>query len=285
MTANELTGEPFDRVRHYAREWCLEVEDVFETETSAIALVSRADQPLVLKVVKQQDDEWYSGEVLEAFGGSGVARVYEHTGGAMLIERLRPGNSLVSLTREGKDEEATEMLAEVIQKMSAREISKVLEHCATTEYLAKGFARYLATNDEQIPGRLVESAQQMYMDLCTSQRSTSLLHGDFHHYNVLFDAERGWLAIDPKGVVGELEYEIGAVLRNPQEQSQLFLSPSTIERRLNQFTKKLNLDRERTIRWAFAQAVLSAIWEIEDGANVDATNSSLRLAETIRPML
>jgi len=44
-------------------------------------------------------------------------------------------------------------------------------------------------------------------------------------------------------------------------------------------------DGERTIRWAFAQAVLSALWEIEDGAKVDATNSSLRLAEAIRPML
>ena len=38
---------------------------------------------------------------------------------------------------------------------------------------------------------------------------------DLQHYNVLFDSDRGWLAIDPKGVIGEVEYEIGASLRNP----------------------------------------------------------------------
>lgn len=285
MIANSLSRDLLDRVQQHAREWRLDLADVFETETSAVAFVSRGSQTLVLKVVKQQGDEWHSGEILDAFGGSGVARVNEHTGGAMLIERLRPGNSLVSLVRDGKDEEATEILADVIQKMSAREIPKIPDRSSTTEDWAKGFERYIATDDEQIPQQLVEFAQQMYTDLCASQRSTRLLHGDLHHYNVLFDTDRGWLAIDPKGLVGELEYEIGAVLRNPQEQPQLFLSQSIIERRLTQFTNRLNLDYERTIGWAFAQAVLSAIWEIEDGTPVDATNPSLRLADAIRPML
>jgi streptomycin 6-kinase len=38
---------------------------------------------------------------------------------------------------------------------------------------------------------------------------------DLHHYNVLSDSGRGWLAIDPKGLVGEVEYEVGAAIRNP----------------------------------------------------------------------
>jgi streptomycin 6-kinase len=42
-----------------------------------------------------------------------------------------------------------------------------------------------------------------------------LLHGDLQHYNVLLDRKRGWLAIDPKGVVAEGEFELGAALRNP----------------------------------------------------------------------
>ena len=29
-----------------------------------------------------------------------------------------------------------------------------------------------------------------------------LLHGDLHHWNILSDADRGWMAIDPKGVIG-----------------------------------------------------------------------------------
>jgi streptomycin 6-kinase len=279
MIANTLSSDLLDRIQRHARAWRLEVEDVFETESSAISFVSRRGQPLVLKVVRQQGDEWHAGEILDAFAGNGFARVYEHTGGAMLIERLRPGNSLVSLALDGKDQEATDILAAVIQKMSSPVVPK---RCATTHDWAKGFERYIATDDDQIPRPLVESAQHVYTDLCASQRRTRLLHGDLQHYNVLFDSDRGWLAIDPKGVVGEIEYEIGAVLRNP---SDLFATRSTIERRLKQFTSTLDLDFERTLAWGFAQAVLSAIWEIEDGFRVEATSSSLRLARVIQPML
>lgn len=293
---NEL-NEPnlFDRIQRHAREWGVIIGDTIETQSSVIAFGNRDvigsgnrdNQDVVLKVVKQPGDEWRSGEVLAAFNGNGVARVHEQAPGAVLLERLRPGNSLVEKALNGRDEEATSILADVIQQMSTAErkspkLPAALPHCPTVHDWAKGFERYVATGDDQIPIDLVAAGQRVYLRLCASQRRTRLLHGDLQHYNVLFDADRGWLAIDPKGVVGELEYEIGAVLRNP---SELFASSSIVERRLNQFTSTLNLDYERALAWGFAQAVLSAIWEIEDGFQVEATNSSLRLARVIQPML
>ncbi len=254
-----------------------------------IAFGTRNDRPVVLKVVKRPGDEWHSGEILKAFEGNGVARVYEHAPGAVLLERLSPGNSLVPIALNGEDEQATDILANVIQQMSARATSMSLSEsppaCATVEDWAKGFERYLQTRDEQLPRDLVEEGQRLYLGLCETQREARLLHGDLQHYNVLFDSERGWLAIDPKGVIGEIEYEIGAALRNPIERPDLFLSRSILDRRLKQFTARLDLDFERVLAWAFAQAVLSAIWEIEDGFAVVATNPSVRLAEAIRSMI
>jgi streptomycin 6-kinase len=291
-----MNAAPLDRLGEHARTWRVTVEDVLETATSVIAFGTRdvtadanENQSVVLKVIKQPGDEWRSGEVLAAFNGRCVARVYEHEPGAVLLERLRPGNSLVELTLNGRDEGATDILADVIQQMNADASSKspleLPPACATVEDWAKGFGKYIATGDVQIPRDLVEAGQRVFENLCASQRRPRLLHGDLQHYNVRFDSERGWLAIDPKGVVGEIEYEIGAFVRNPFEQPELFLSRSTIERRLKQLTNRLNLDYERTLRWAFAQAVLSAIWSIEDGFAVDATDPALRLAEVTRPML
>jgi len=148
-----------------------------------------------------------------------------------------------------------------------------------------GFRRYLESGDRQIPARLVAHARQLYFDLCASQRSVRLLHGDLQHYNVLFDSDRGWLAIDPKGVIGEVEYEIGASLRNPYEKPELFASPETVERRIRCFEAKLKLNYDRALAWGFAQAVLSAIWSVEDGFAVNAGNPSLRLANAIWPIL
>jgi len=86
-------------------------------------------------------------------------------------------------------------------------------------------------------------------------------------------------------VIGEIEYEIGASLRNPYEKPDQFASPETIERRLRCFEAKLKLDPERMMAWGFAQAVLSAIWSVEDGFTVDAGNPSIELANVIRPFL
>jgi streptomycin 6-kinase len=280
---------PSDRIQEHARAWGVVCEDLFETESSVITFGTRDHQSVVLKVVKRPGDEWRSGEILTAFDGQGVARVYEHVPGAVLLERLKPGNSLIDLSLHGRDHEATDILADVIQQMSARASSvspfELPNECATVQEWAKGFERYIATGDDQIPIDLVEAGQHWYLRLCASQRGPRLLHGDLQHYNVLFDSDRGWLAVDPKGVVGEVEYEIGAVLRNPFAQPELFLSRATIERRLEQFTRKLNLDYERTLAWGFSQAVLSAIWGIEDGFAMDAMNPGLRLAEVMRPML
>jgi streptomycin 6-kinase len=298
-----------DRIQLHAREWRVIVEDTFETESSVIAFGTRdmdgagsRKQEVVLKVVKQPGDEWHSGEVLAAFNGHGFVQVYEHAPGAVLLQRLRPGNSLVDLSLHGRDEEATDILAGIIQQMSSVESSIAsvelptserespnprapLQHCPTVHDWAKAFERYIATGDKQIPMDLVMAGQRVYRHLCSSQQRPILLHGDLQHYNVLFDSDRGWLAIDPKGVFGEIEYEIGAALRNPLAQPELFLLPATIERRLGQFTSRLNLNYERTLAWGFAQAVLSAIWGVEDGFTVDATNPALGLAAVMRPML
>ena len=280
-----------ERVEERVRDWGVAVQDTLETQSSFIAFGKRGDQSVVLKVIRQPGDEWRCGEVSAAFGGSGMARVYEYAEGAVLLERLNPGAQLASVALDGRDEEATEILADVIDRMSrpcesldesAREASKAF---VSARDWGKGFQRYLASGDHQIPTRLVEQARQLYFDLCASQQCVRLLHGDLQHYNVLFDSDRGWLAIDPKGVTGEVEYEIGASLRNPYEKPELFASPQTVEKRLRCFEAKLKLNSDRALAWGFAQAVLSAVWSVEDGFAVDAGTPSLRLADAIRPIL
>jgi streptomycin 6-kinase len=270
------------RIDGLTRKWRVTVDESSETESSFLAFGTRGCQPVVLKVVKREGDEWHSGEVVEAFRGNGVVRVYEYVEGALLLERATPGHSLVSMAIAGRDEEATAILANVIQQMSGHRAPK---RCPTVQDWATAFDRYVATGDAQIPRDLVDDGHRCYAQLAASQRETSLLHGDLHHYNVLSDTRRGWLAIDPKGAIGEVEYEIGAVLRNPIEKPDVFTRSKTVESRLHRFARQLNLDMERALRWAFAQAVLSAIWGVEDGFTVDAKTPAITLANTIRVML
>jgi streptomycin 6-kinase len=276
-----------ERVEERVRDWNVDVQDTQETQSSFVAFGTRGDLPVVLKVLRQPGDEWRCGEVLEAFDGIGVVRVYDHIEGAVLLERLSPGTSLASFALDGRDDEATEILAEVIHRMSRpnEPLGEASKQFAAVEEWGRAFQSYLESGDKQIQADLVERGQGLYFELCESQRDTRLLHGDLHHYNVLLDCDRGWVAIDPKGVVGEIEYEIGASLRNPYESPDLFTSPETVERRLKLYGAKLKLDSDRALAWGFAQAVLSAIWSVEDGFAVDSSNPAVRLANAMLPLL
>lgn len=258
-----MKQSPQDRLQLKAADWNVTIEDTLETSTSLIGFGVRAGVRVVLKITKTSSDESHSGKVLRAFAEDGAVRVYESETDAVLLERLEPGEHLVDLVKRGEDEEATKILAQVIAKLAHHEAPP---ECPTVSDWGRGFDRYLESGDGQIPRELVLDARSVYQQLTSSQRTTMLLHGDLQHYNVLFDHERGWVAIDPKGVVGELEYEVGALLRNPVELPELYTNPEIFNRRLEILTDLLHLDHSRALNWSLAQSVLSRIWNIEDGS-------------------
>jgi streptomycin 6-kinase len=267
-----------DRIVFCAQARRVTIERTLATDTAVIVYGQRASQPVVLKVVKQPGDEWRCGEIAAQFGGRGVVHVYDYAEGAALFERLEPGEPLAALASNGRDDEATDILATLLGRMSPLDPP---EWCPTVARLGEAFARYVASGDERVPRALVEPARRIYSDLCRTERNPALLHGDLHHYNVLSDNARGWCAVDPKGVVGELEYEIGAALRNPIDRPDLFAKHDVVERRLDRFGLALGIDVSRARGWCFAQAVLSAIWSVEDGQAGAASDAALELARVL----
>jgi len=273
---------PHEQLTLRAAEWNVTVVEIRETEGSLLGFGLSNGRRVVLKV-SSLSDEMNSGTVLEAFQGAGIVRVHKSDHGAVLLERLDPATELVELVRSGRDDEATHILANTIGLMANHEPPP---GCPTLFDWVRGFDRYLSEHSGgPISLQLVREAESVYRNLALSQRQTMLLHGDLHHYNVLFDSTRGWISIDPKGVVGELEYELGAIIRNPVELPDFYISRAVIERRLMQLTEALGLDYDRALRWTFAQAVLSAIWEVEDGVTVTSDHPSLCLAELTRMLL
>ncbi len=233
---------------------------------------------LVLKIASAAGTERHAGEVLEAFDGGGMVRTVAHAPGVVLMERLDPGTRLSTVVSNGNDAEATAILAGVIASFSP---TRVPAGTPTVNDWGDSFARYLESGGREIPPDLVRRASAMYSNLCASQRHVRLLHGDLHHDNVLFDATRGWTAIDPKGVVGELEYEVGAALRNPIDLPEVFTSAPVIATRVRGFSKALHLDPSRVVGWAFAQVVLALVWMVEDGERIMPDHPWLTLARAL----
>jgi streptomycin 6-kinase len=135
------------------------------------------------------------------------------------------------------------------------------------------------------PARLVEEAEVLFAELLGTMAEPALLHGDLHHDNILSAERQPWLALDPKGVVGEPAYEVGALLRNPLPQLLEMPQPGRImARRVDQLAEALEIDRARIRGWGLAQAVLSAWWVIEDhGAGWEPAIACAELLAAIKP--
>ena len=258
----------------------MSIDETRSTETSLLGFGTRGGQPVVLKIIRKENgEEWRCGEVLEAFRGEGIIRPIEHTAGAVLLPRLRPGHDLSALCLENRDHEAAEILASLLRRMSSAPAH--VDGVRSVDRLQPEFDQFRDGADSFIPGSYVDLAEMMFAELCATQRNVRLLHGDLHHYNVLFDADQGWVAIDPWGIVGEREFELGASLRNPIDASHVASDPEAMERRLKTFEIRLNLNTDRALRWAFATTVLAILWPFDEATGLDLRAP---FARTVRAM-
>jgi streptomycin 6-kinase len=255
-----------------AARWSLEVGPPFlPLSYNYVAPATRAGGGrLVLKLCFPFDTEAATErEALRLFGGRGSARLLDadEGRGALLLERLEPGTKLSELC-ETDDEAATSHAASVMRSLwrpapDAHDFPSV-------ERWGRGFERHRARfggKSGPIPARLFEEAEALFRELNDSAAEPVLLHGDLHHENILASRREPWLSIDPKGVVGEPAYEVGALLRNPN--TRILSWPnfaSVTARRVRQLSEELGFGRERVRGWGLSQAILSAIWSCEDGA-------------------
>jgi streptomycin 6-kinase len=104
-----------------------------------------------------------------------------------------------------------------------------------------------------------------YMELVRSTAQPVVLHGDLHHDNILSAGRQPWLAINPKGVVGDPAYETGTFIRNRLPEPPTGMATARLlRRRVDLLSEHLNLDRVRVRGWALAVTVLAAWENIED---------------------
>ncbi len=220
-------------------------------------------------------------EALRIYDGRGCVQLLaaDRGQGALLLERLEPGTPLRGCTDD--DERATAVAAGVMRRLWR---PAPPEHSfPTVERWAAGLGRLRKRFDGAtgpLPRALVERAEDLFRVLIASMAEPVLLHGDLHHDNILAAEREPWLAIDPKGVVGEPAYETGALLRNPFP--EILIMPQRgkrLARRVDQLAEELDMDRDRILGWALAQAVLSAWWCIED--NVPCWEGAIACAELL----
>ena len=136
---------------------------------------------------------------LRLYNGQGACRLLESDAqkGMLLLERLQPGRMLATLK---DDDLATEIASELMQAIHrpAPQPDSFLSLRGWFNAL-KNLRPRFGGGTGPFPEKSFATAEGLIRDLFAENRSQVLLHGDFHHFNILLSGRDG-LVIAHKGI-------------------------------------------------------------------------------------
>jgi streptomycin 6-kinase len=231
------------------------------TRRSRLLPVLMNGTPAMLKVAIDAEEK-FGGLLMKWWDGQGAARVFAHEDDALLMERAEGLGSLANMARSGRDDEASRLICQTVSELHVpRPGGRPHLDTAVLVPLAQWF-RALEPAAARHGGILTECAAAS-QELLASQQDVVPLHGDIHHGNILDFGLCGWLAIDPKGLIGERWFDYANLFCNPE--AAVALAPGRLARQVDVVAEAAGLERQRLLQWIIAYAGLSAAWFLGDG--------------------
>jgi streptomycin 6-kinase len=268
-------------VSECAEHWSLELGP--PVEPAHISLVVPARLPggadAVLKVNFPEPESEHEPDALARWDGVGAVHLLarDDERRALLVERCLPGSALWNVP----EDEAIGIAAAVLRRLwrppGEHSPFRLLADAATAwslelperwEGLGRPFER-----------ELLDEAVDFLGYAGQTQGELVLVHQDFHGGNVLRASREPWLAIDPKPLVGEREFDTASLLRD--RRAELLSDPGRqdrIQRRLDRLRDELGLDRERMRGWAIAHTLA---WAFAGDRILDEHVECARLLQSV----
>ncbi|MFH9355095.1 aminoglycoside phosphotransferase family protein [Kitasatospora sp. NPDC017646] len=268
-----LATLPSRAAAHLTR-WNLTLERTLDPggSLSLIAYVHRDDlSPAVLKTGLVTPETAHEHTALTHWAGRGAVLLLDAdpAEGVLLLERLHGEIPLRSLAEPKAMLEATSLLHRLwVEPPAGSPLPTLADRAADT---AARLAEHRTDPAAAAAKPLVEEAMAAAEELTGSAAETFLLHGDFHHGNVLAADRAPWLAIDPRPLTGERAYDLARLVL---DRADTLLgspgAPAAVRRRLHQLAEALDVDRERLRGWTLFRAVDLALRDLATGRREDA---------------
>ena len=226
--------------------------------------ISNMNQAVVLKIGYDKKSVVDEMRALRYFNGDGSIELvdYDDKYNALLLQQAVPGLTLKSLNQTHVDT-VLDCYVEVMQALHSKPLASNHGYPHISDWLM------VLDNaaPENFPPLVLNKAIEIKNRLLKTSDTKLFLHGDLHLDNILQNGSQ-WIAIDPKGVVGDPAFEVfafdfiqSAELANKSNIGALLASRSEL------IAGKSNLSAQRIKEWAFVRLILSAAWSIEDNCD------------------
>lgn len=237
--------------------------------------MTHSNQPVVLKIACDEKSIIDEMHALQYFDGNGSIRFISHHAkyNALLLQQAIPGITLKTLY-PSQMEYVMNCYVDTMKKLHNKSLSNknnyrhIRDWLSAIDHLSK----------DACPAHLIKKAITLKNELLSSMANEIFLHGDLHHDNILKNEDE-WLAIDPKGILGEPEFEIAAFdFMYVNELSEKENVKNILAARVEQLAQKAKLNAKRIQDWIFVRLILMAAWHVEDNGDPSWT---IKLAEAI----
>ncbi|MFD2924672.1 aminoglycoside phosphotransferase family protein [Halobacillus naozhouensis] len=243
------------------KKWDLVMKDPYTLSFNYVAPAVRRDgSEVVVKIGLPGQGFNHELDALQTLNPKGIVQLLdaERERGVFLLEKVKPGTMLATVECE---EDVCQIAAMVMKRLVAP--AEMEKEFPTTKDREDDLARIYEENPTgfgPFSRKTLRRALNVFANMNTTMPASKLLHGDFHHYNILSDGTGSWIAIDPKGLIGEVEYDLIQFLMNclPEEGAY-----EIIANRVKQLSHELNLNVKRLLLWGYAHSVLSSAWTVD----------------------
>ncbi|UYZ83856.1 3'-kinase [Entomomonas sp. E2T0] len=250
-------------LEYYLKRWQLSINgEIINTPSSQIVPVIQTNGNEAILKLASCEEEKIGYLVMCWWEGEGAAKVLAHHDTALLMEKARDQRSLLTMALNNQADQATAIICNTIKQLH----SPRLKQPPTKLISLQQHFLSLQKINQALPN-IFAFCKNIADDLLATEQDIVVLHGDIHHRNIL-DFERGWLAIDPKRVIGERGFDYANLLCNPD--LSIANNPAYFSRQLNNIIALSGIERTRLIKWIIAFAGLSAAWFIEDDQTPEA---------------
>ena len=264
-------------------EWGIDsARQIADTVVGTVFEVTRgSNEADILKVLKPKalEDSLRGADFLDWRDGVGCVRLIARRNNLLLMEHAGAVTLRERIASHG-DRDATMIAAEVL---NAYHGSSPRQPPPSLQSLDRYFTSLFRKAKEDARFSIYKEAADTAQSLIADQRDVKPLHGDLHHENIML-SPRGWIVIDPAGLIGDAALDVANMFSNPLDRFDLTRDQERIAWMAEVFADALGRDVRTILRYAFAYGCLSAAWHEEDENGAERDNE-LAVVDAVKAVL
>lgn len=252
-------------IETYSKKWNLEILQMVDYYSVNCIFECRSEHfgDAILKICNPGKEVFTEFNTLLEYDGKRFCRVYisDVENGIILEERIHPG---IQLRNEQSLEKRLSVFSSLYKGLHIEPKNPAI-YPTYMEWVSRITDYMSRQKDFKELYFYMKKAESICYSLNDLYSKKMLLHGDFHHDNILLNDKNEYSIIDPKGVIGDPIFDVPRFILNEFEDTITDDLCRKIVNIINYFEKSLGIPNEIIKQCLFVEMAMANCWNVESG--------------------